>query len=186
LESEGGCRRERELGPAWAQAQDPVEMVQRAIQGRVVVYHSCSTAGRAESLVLDFCDHWQYVKQARQCTHHDSTRFDLCSEQDCEHSAERRSAGVHVSSVVLLSVRGGTESTAKAQLDSFLAAVKKGISARVEDLEASLAVQITFLVWREFLSGWLSPAYCAAHCNELQARSAQIGNTFQVGNIFTC
>ncbi len=34
----------------------------------------------------------------------------------------------------------------KAKLDSFLAAVENGILARVEDLEASLAVQITLLV----------------------------------------
>jgi hypothetical protein len=60
----------------------------------------------------------------------------------------------------------------KAQLDPFLAAVEKRISARVEHLEASLAAQITLLVLRGFLSGWLPPAYSEAHCNELQARSA--------------
>ncbi len=64
----------------------------------------------------------------------------------------------------------------KAQLDPFLAAVEKRISARVKHLEASLAAQITLLVWwdSEFLSGWLPPAYSAAHCNELQASSAQL------------
>ncbi len=62
----------------------------------------------------------------------------------------------------------------KAQLDPCLAAVEKRISARVEHLEALLAAQIALLVWREFLSGWLPPAYSAAHCNELQARSAQL------------
>ena len=62
----------------------------------------------------------------------------------------------------------------KAQLDPFLAAVEKRISARVEHLEASLATQITLLMWREVLSGWLPPAYSASHCSELQARIAQL------------
>ena len=62
----------------------------------------------------------------------------------------------------------------KAQLDPFLAAVEKRISARVEHLEASLATQITLLMWREFLSGWLPPAYSASLCSELQAQSAQL------------
>jgi len=62
----------------------------------------------------------------------------------------------------------------KAQLEPFLAAVEKRISARVKHLEASLATQITLLMWREFLSGWLPLAYSVSHCNDLQARSAQL------------
>ncbi len=58
----------------------------------------------------------------------------------------------------------------KAQLDPFLAAVEKRISARVEHLEALLAAQITLLVWSEFLSGWLPPA-CSAAQLEQQAGS---------------
>jgi len=62
----------------------------------------------------------------------------------------------------------------KTQLDPFLAAVEKRISARVEHLEASLATQITLLMWQEFLSGWLPLAYSASRCNALQTCSAQL------------
>jgi hypothetical protein len=118
--------------------------------------------------ILPF-DH--YGKQGRQCTHHDSTRFDLCSEQCQASCIGWRSCTQCRPTFSILLHRGA----AKGPAGSVLAAVEKWISARVEHLEASLAAQITRRVWQEFLSGWLPLAYRAAHCNEPQASSAQLG-----------